>query len=532
MAPAEAPARRLMGKQAGDDKKVRPSILKTKAEKGDKLKGHPKVEKARAEAAGKGAKKEKKKQMDGKKDGKTGAKEKKEKKEKKDKKDKKQKKDKKEKKEKPDAAKKDGNAAGPSKTEAAVEPSKKSKKEKGIEYVPVLKDAISPIFDEPKVPAKRVRFESPVATRVPAAPPTTSPSVSTPLSGNAALVDTSDAGSEAPSATSTALIADLNDLRKAQEAASKQGISLEEYLTRHSADILEQKLEQEMDDHMTQLQMEQAVKRKEAAEKQAAAEAAEKAEQEKQKAEKEAAEKAEQEKQKAENEAAEKAEQEKAEKEAAEKAEQEKQKAEKEAAKKAEAEKEKAEKEAAEKAEAEKPKDAAKSADDPEDGAEEADGAEEGDSESSSDEGSDHEDGSESDGCSVSVSSLSDCESENEDEQKQPTEGKMAVVVAAASKAETLTGDDVKPNSVSHRNEWKKFSRQCLDRKKFPAELASHVLKSKTDVFAEWLKADEDWSKVKLIFERRSEEVRSFKKKRGGMKRREIEQRYPGESFG
>ena len=107
----------------------------------------------------------------------------------------------------------------------------------------------------------------------------------------------------------------------------------------------------------------------------------------------------------------------------------------------------------------------------------------------------------------------------------------MGVVVAAAQSAEVV-GEEVKPNSVTHRNEWKKFSRQCLDRKKFPSELAGHVLKSKTDVFAEWLKADEDWSKVTLVFERRAEEVRSFKKSRGGMKKREILAKYPSESLG
>lgn len=79
----------------------------------------------------------------------------------------------------------------------------------------------------------------------------------------------------------------------------------------------------------------------------------------------------------------------------------------------------------------------------------------------------------------------------------------------------TITGKTNKPA-------WNKFSRQCMDRRKFPAQLATHFLNSKVDLFNEWLSCSEDWSKVVLNYERRVEDTKKFKKQRKGMKGRDI----------
>ena len=86
-------------------------------------------------------------------------------------------------------------------------------------------------------------------------------------------------------------------------------------------------------------------------------------------------------------------------------------------------------------------------------------------------------------------------------------------------------------SGTTNKKEWDMFSRQCLDRKKFPASLAQHVLKNKTDVFNEWLECGGAWEKVALVFERKVSQSREVKKGRGGMKRREILQKYPKESL-
>lgn len=85
---------------------------------------------------------------------------------------------------------------------------------------------------------------------------------------------------------------------------------------------------------------------------------------------------------------------------------------------------------------------------------------------------------------------------------------------------------------TTHKNEWNKFSRQCLDRTKFPIALASHCLANKQDVFQEWLEAQGDWSKVELAFERRVSAKSKFKKGRKGMKARDIITAYGEENFG
>ena len=50
-------------------------------------------------------------------------------------------------------------------------------------------------------------------------------------------------------------------------------------------------------------------------------------------------------------------------------------------------------------------------------------------------------------------------------------------------------------NSVTHKPQWDKFARQCLDRKKFPSGLASHYIKDKVDLFRQWLQHGGDWAK-------------------------------------
>lgn len=61
-----------------------------------------------------------------------------------------------------------------------------------------------------------------------------------------------------------------------------------------------------------------------------------------------------------------------------------------------------------------------------------------------------------------------------------------------------------------------------MDKRKFPAELASHFLQSKVCLFNEWLSCGGDWSKVVLNYERKVEDKRKFKKQRKGMKGRDI----------
>lgn len=48
---------------------------------------------------------------------------------------------------------------------------------------------------------------------------------------------------------------------------------------------------------------------------------------------------------------------------------------------------------------------------------------------------------------------------------------------------------------TTHKAEWDRFSRQCLDRRKFPQSLAAVFMKDKTDLFRTWLQQEEDWSK-------------------------------------
>lgn len=61
-----------------------------------------------------------------------------------------------------------------------------------------------------------------------------------------------------------------------------------------------------------------------------------------------------------------------------------------------------------------------------------------------------------------------------------------------------------------------------MDRKKFPASLATHYLSGKVDMFNEWLAAGGDWSKVSLSYERKVADRKQFKRQRKGMKSRDI----------
>ena len=89
--------------------------------------------------------------------------------------------------------------------------------------------------------------------------------------------------------------------------------------------------------------------------------------------------------------------------------------------------------------------------------------------------------------------------------------------------------DFSKANSVPHKVEYDRFSRQCLDRKKFPVSLAAHFVKDKLDVFRAWLSCGEKWERVEVEFERRAERKSSSKKSRSGTKARDLYKKYPKE---
>jgi len=86
-------------------------------------------------------------------------------------------------------------------------------------------------------------------------------------------------------------------------------------------------------------------------------------------------------------------------------------------------------------------------------------------------------------------------------------------------------------SGTTHKNEWNKFSRQCLDRAKFPASLAAHCLTGKQDLFNVWLENNGDWGKVELQYQRTVKSTREFKKGRKGMKAREIISTYGEEKL-
>ncbi|CAK9059986.1 unnamed protein product [Durusdinium trenchii] len=110
------------------------------------------------------------------------------------------------------------------------------------------------------------------------------------------------------------------------------------------------------------------------------------------------------------------------------------------------------------------------------------------------------------------------------DEKSEQVKG----ILKVSQKADNMS-TTAKANSVTHKSQWDQFNRQMLDRKKFPASLASHVLKNKNDVFNEWLAAKGCWEDVAIKFERKVSEIKEFKKSRGGLKKRDILLKYPKE---
>ena len=71
-----------------------------------------------------------------------------------------------------------------------------------------------------------------------------------------------------------------------------------------------------------------------------------------------------------------------------------------------------------------------------------------------------------------------------------------------------------------------------MDRKKFPAELATHFLQNKVDLFNEWLSCGGSWEKVSLRYERKVEDSKKFKRARKGTKARDIIATYGEETLG
>lgn len=95
---------------------------------------------------------------------------------------------------------------------------------------------------------------------------------------------------------------------------------------------------------------------------------------------------------------------------------------------------------------------------------------------------------------------------EEEDEEMEKVEEKTKegepatlAVVAASSAAAT----QVVRNSVTNKTEWDTFNRAIKNRKTFPAEMSSYVLKNKNEVFNAWLDAGGQWDECKVIIERK-----------------------------
>ena len=60
--------------------------------------------------------------------------------------------------------------------------------------------------------------------------------------------------------------------------------------------------------------------------------------------------------------------------------------------------------------------------------------------------------------------------------------------------------DTISHQGVTHKAAYDRFSRQCVDRRKFPVSLASAYCKDKLDLFRAWLEMREDWSKLLVLF--------------------------------
>ena len=55
---------------------------------------------------------------------------------------------------------------------------------------------------------------------------------------------------------------------------------------------------------------------------------------------------------------------------------------------------------------------------------------------------------------------------------------------------------------VTHKKEWDSFVRATQNRKSFPCELSSYLIKGKQDLFAAWLDAGRNWDEAKMILKR------------------------------
>ena len=503
MVASDPPTKRVMGKSSPQDtkQKVKPTIVKTKGK--EKKEKDKKVTWADQEPKRKSILK---RSAGDKGDGGDSKRSKREKPEKeKSKKEKKEEKQtlkkhekngsKKEKKSKPDVKK-----IKSEKSKKETKPVKKSvekvessegskaenKKSEKVTYVPVQKDMIEPIFS----PSKSVKASASV--------PETDEPPTTPIANNRAIVEDNMSDSVS-NVASPALISDLADLKRAQAAAAAKGISLEDYLSKESAAAMDKEVDARMQElHALALSeaSEKGCEQQETIEKAHEVAVTEVEAQPAKPAEETPAEEP------GEKVAASEAPSEPA---AADGGEVE------EGSDEPEDEDEEQEDEETEEAVemSEKGEEDSSSSDSDSDG-------------SGSDAGSDEEEEAEADG---------DKGQETKEETKDGNDGKMGAVVAASKKAEVASAKNNGPNSITNKREWDTFSRQCLDRKKFPVSLAGHVLKSKLDVFQEWMKASGDWSAVALTFERKVTESRRFKKKRGGMKKRDIEKAYPAESL-
>lgn len=79
------------------------------------------------------------------------------------------------------------------------------------------------------------------------------------------------------------------------------------------------------------------------------------------------------------------------------------------------------------------------------------------------------------------------------DKQKALTVPLISSATGTPSATTGSNADFSNANSRTHKAEWDKYSRQCMNRKLFPCSLASHYLKDKTCLFREWLQHGMDW---------------------------------------
>ena len=88
--------------------------------------------------------------------------------------------------------------------------------------------------------------------------------------------------------------------------------------------------------------------------------------------------------------------------------------------------------------------------------------------------------------------------SKKEKGKKDPENDKAAVIKEAVEDQERKFKD---ATSVTHKAEYDKLCRQCLDRKKFPVSLAPHFVKNKLDLFRGWLEVSQSWSRLEVEFD-------------------------------